>query len=125
MATSFQHAVWFEIPVTDMDRAIAFYEAVFETELKRQEMGPLTMAWLPSEQGQYGASGTLMLAESYVPSHQGSMVYLNTDDIDATLGRAEAQGGKILNPKMSIGEFGFVGHFEDSEGNRIGLHNTQ
>ncbi len=122
MAISPNPVVWFEIPVSDMDRAVAFYEAVFETTLVRQEMGPLNMAWFPSEPGKIGSSGTLLKAESYVPSHQGTLVYLSVDDIEATLGRVAESGGKILNPKMAIGEFGFVGHFEDSEGNRVALH---
>jgi uncharacterized protein len=36
--------------------------------------------------------------------------------------RIEEAGGKIVRPKMSIGEFGFVSIFIDSEGNTIGLH---
>ena len=31
-------------------------------------------------------------------------------------------GGKTLNPQKSIGEHGFVAHFEDCEGNRIAIH---
>jgi predicted enzyme related to lactoylglutathione lyase len=34
-------------------------------------------------------------------------------------------GGKIIIPKMAIGEYGFIGHFEDTEGNRIGLHSMK
>jgi predicted enzyme related to lactoylglutathione lyase len=47
------------------------------------------------------------------------------DDINAALKKVEEKGGKILNPKNSIGEFGFVAHFEDSEGNRVALHSQQ
>ncbi|MDV7397147.1 VOC family protein, partial [Arthrospira platensis SPKY1] len=45
----FEHNVvsWFEIPVTDMSRAIAFYEAVMGYKLNRQQMGPVEMAWFP------------------------------------------------------------------------------
>jgi predicted enzyme related to lactoylglutathione lyase len=50
------------------------------------------------------------------------MVYFSVADIDATLKRVHQSGGRILNPKMSIGEYGFVGHFEDCEGNRVALH---
>jgi predicted enzyme related to lactoylglutathione lyase len=32
------------------------------------------------------------------------------------------RGGKVLRAKTGIGEYGFVGHFEDSEGNRVALH---
>ena len=43
---------WFEIPVTDLDRAQAFYEAVLAAPLRREPMGPTTLAVLPySEPG--------------------------------------------------------------------------
>ena len=80
------------------------------------------MAWFPANQGVAGATGTLIKAESYVPSHSGSMVYLSVDNIDDTLKRVEEKSGKVLNPKTSIGEYGFVAHFEDCEGKRVGLH---
>jgi predicted enzyme related to lactoylglutathione lyase len=38
---------WFEIPVTDMERAIKFYEEVFDIKFSRNTMGPLDMAWFP------------------------------------------------------------------------------
>lgn len=115
---------WFEIPVSDMDRAKAFYEAVLEVELRLNDLGELKMAWFPMDPNGSGATGTLMLANEYVPSYEGTMVYFSVTDIEATLARVEAHGGKTVNGKQSIGEFGFVGHFEDSEGNRVALHAT-
>lgn len=56
------------------------------------------------------------------PSHDGSLVYLNVDKIDLTLEAINSTGGKTLMPKMSIGEHGFIAHFEDTEGNRVALH---
>jgi predicted enzyme related to lactoylglutathione lyase len=64
----------------------------------------------------------LIRSKTFAPSYAGTMVYFDVDDIDATLARVASIGGKILNPKTSIGEYGFVGHFEDSEGNRVALH---
>ena len=116
---------WFEIPVNDMERGKKFYEAVFGFQLTPLVMGPLTMAFFPSAQDAFGASGTLVKAESYVPSHSGTMVYFWTEDIDGTLARVEKNGGKIIRSKMSIGEYGFVGHFEDCEGNRVALHSMK
>ena len=113
---------WFEIPATDLDRAQRFYENVLDMELQRQDMGDLKMAWFPMEDGGDGATGTLIQNENYTPSHAGSMVYFSVEDIEATLERIEASGGTVLNPKSSIGEYGFVAHFEDSEGNRVALH---
>lgn len=116
---------WFEIPVNDLDRAKDFYEHVLETELSLNEMGPLQMAWFPTAADAAGSTGTLIKAEGYTPSHDGTMVYFGVENIDATLGRVAEKGGKILNPKMSIGEYGFVAHFEDSEGNRVALHSKK
>jgi hypothetical protein len=116
---------WFEIPVTDMERAVGFYEKVFRVALTRFSMGPLTMAWFPMLPDAPGSMGSLVQGETYVPSYAGTMVYFMVDDIERTLEAAAQNGGKILNPKMSIGEFGFVGHFEDCEGNRVALHSTQ
>jgi len=115
---------WFEIPVSDLDRAKDFYEKVLNVSMTITEMGPLKMAWFPSEQESPGAAGTLIKADSYVPSHSGTLVYFQVDDIEGTLDKINSQGGKTLNPKMSIGEYGFVAHFEDCEGNRVALHST-
>ena len=116
---------WFEIPVADLDRARRFYQAVFDYEMPLQEMGPLKMAWFPMERNGQNATGSLVKAESYIPSHQGSMVYLSVDDVAVTLKKIVPNGGTVVNPKSSIGEFGFVGHFEDTEGNRVGLHSDR
>lgn len=113
---------WFEIPVKDIHRAKSFYEKVLDCKLSIQDFGGLKMAWFPMSQDAPGATGSLVQHESYVPSHQGSMVYFSIEDINKTLEIIGDNGGKVLNPKNSIGEFGFVAHFEDSEGNRVALH---
>lgn len=114
---------WFELPVNDMDRAMAFYKAVLEVaSFERHDMGPLDMAFFPADMKAYGTGGSLVKGPSYVPSYDGTMVYFSTQDIEGTLERVTAQGGKVITAKMSIGEYGWVGHFEDSEGNRVALH---
>ncbi len=113
---------WFEIPVTEMARAKKFYETVLAVEITDSEMGPNKMGWFPMEMGAAGAAGTLILGDGYTPSHDGSLVYINVDAIDPTLEAINANGGKTLMPRMSIGEHGFIAHFEDTEGNRVALH---
>ena len=116
---------WFEIPVSDLARAQAFYERVFGVELAPNEMGGLKMAWFPMAPGSAGASGALVKGEGYTPSYAGTMVYFTVESIEAALMRVIAGGGRMITPRMSIGVYGFVAHFEDCEGNRVALHAMQ
>ena len=112
---------WFEIPVADMTRAKTFYGAIFDIEMAEYPASEgYTMAMFPAENG---VGGALMHGEGCEPSYSGSTVYLNGgNDLSTILTRVAAAGGKVLMDKYSIGEDGFVGVFEDSEGNRVGLH---
>lgn len=111
----------FEIPVTDLDRAVRFYEAVFQLRLERRTVDGYEMAFFPRADGQPGASGALAKGDVYVPSRHGAILYLDVEDIDAALARAAALGAKQLYPKTDIGDAGHVAEIEDSEGNRIAL----
>jgi predicted enzyme related to lactoylglutathione lyase len=118
-------ATWFEIPVTDMARAVRFYTKAFGIELREVTMGAATMAWFPMAPDAPGSGGTLIHDEGYMPSKEGSLVYLAVDDIDETLARIDEAGGKTLLPNTNIGEHGTIAHFEDSEGNRVALHSPR
>lgn len=113
---------WFEIPTNDLERAKEFYEGVLGYEITIHQIGPIRMGWFPSQEGGIGAAGSLVQHEMYSPSHQGTLVYFTTSDMEDTLSKVEPCGGKIINGRTSIGEYGFVAHFEDSEGNRVALH---
>ncbi len=118
-------ANWFEIPVKDLDRASKFYEKVFDVKLSREDMAGLKMAMFPFTQGAPGAPGSLVQAEYYVPSHEGTVVYFSVEDIPETLRRINANGGKTLMPKTAIGQYGFIAQYEDTEGNRLALHSMK
>ena len=125
VATKINPVNWFEIPVKDIGRARKFYEKVLGLELSPYDMEPFTMAFFPMTQGAQGATGSLIKGESYEPSHAGTVVYFSVDDIEETLRRINANGGKTLFPKKSIGQYGFIAHFEDTEGNRLALHSMK
>lgn len=116
--------VWFDIPVSDMGRAIVFYEALTGWSLERLPMGPDKETALFPREGENAVSGSLFLAPEDKPSHYGSRVYLNANpSIDDWLARVESAGGKILVGKTPIpGGRGFFAYIEDTEGNRVGLN---
>lgn len=118
---------WFEIPVTDMNRAVRFYEKVFEVHLVRKPMGGLDMAWFPGKLGVTGANGSLIHhPRHYSPSStDGVLIYFTSQagDLEQELGRVEGAGGKVLQPKTLISkEIGYMALFLDTEGNRLALH---
>ncbi|MCB0733910.1 MAG: VOC family protein [Flavobacteriales bacterium] len=119
---------WFEIPVSDMPRAIAFYEAVFGFKLAFHDLGNLQMAWFPTAEDQtaMGATGTLVYNEEYYhPSDKGILIYFTafSGDMNIELKRVEEAGGTVLIPKRQISpDHGYMGVFLDSEGNRVALH---
>jgi predicted enzyme related to lactoylglutathione lyase len=115
--------VWVEIPTVDLERAKRFYRAILDVELQDFDAGELKFAFLPWQQGGVNAAGALVhYPPMYKPTHDGALVYFGVTDVDAVLDRVEPAGGRVLQPRKAIGEFGFVGFLEDSEGNRVGLH---
>jgi hypothetical protein len=117
---------WFEIPVADMARATKFYEAILDVQLNAFQVpggGPM-MAMFPADGGVNGA--LCCLPGFYTPSHQGPLIYLNANpDVQHALDKVVAAGGKVMVPKTLITEeYGYMAVIEDTEGNRIALHNV-
>ena len=120
---------WFEIPVSDMERAIKFYENVLHVKLDRNQMGSLDMAWFPYDPEGYGSGGSLVYyPDSYNPSADGVLVYLtaHSGDLSTELSRVEEAGGKVIQDKTQISEeHGYMAVVLDTEGNRIALHSRE
>lgn len=115
---------WFEIPVSDMDRAQKFYETIFGIEMQKMPMPEFEMVAFPMEMGNGKVHGALCKHEMYTPSQDGVTLYLNANpSIQDVIDRIEAAGGKIVIPKTQISEeIGYMAFFVDSEGNRMALH---
>ena len=116
---------WFEIPVTNMDRAQRFYETVLGRTLKRQDFGGEQLAVFPYDAPATG--GCLQFgANKIAASGAGIRIYLDCmPSIDAALARIEGAGGRIVSPKFELPQgIGFIAHMRDTEGNEVGLHAT-
>jgi predicted enzyme related to lactoylglutathione lyase len=118
-ATTPPHAaVWFEIPVTDMGRAKAFYAAVLDTELKDDNTGPNPMAIFPASE--QGVAGHLYPGKP-AASGAGNTVHLaSPEPLEAALERVRQNGGEVTSEIITIppGRFAYC---LDPDGNSIGL----
>ncbi len=121
MKNSINPVGYFEIPVSDMDRAIKFYSAIFGFDFILDNIDNLEMALFPFSEDNSGITGALVKGDIYKPSKEGALIYFNTENIDEVLKKVNENGSKTLYSKTSIGEYGYVAEFEDSEGNRIAL----
>ncbi len=118
---------WFEIPVTDMDRAQKFYETIFGMNMIPMEMPNFVMRMFPTED-MMGVGGALIYSRDFYKSSatDGTLIYLNANpDVDIVLSKVNDAGGQVILPKTQISpEHGYMGLLVDSEGNRIGLHSV-
>jgi uncharacterized protein len=116
---------WFEIPVKDFNRAKTFYETILSTTLEPMEAMGMKSAFFPADL-ENGVGGCIIEGQGYEPTNKGSLVYLNGgEDLSIILSKVERAGGKIVLLKTAIGPHGFMAHFEDTEGNKVGLHSRK
>lgn len=113
---------WFEIYVSDMDRARKFYEAVFECRLNRLNNPDLEIWAFPQRFESYGASGALVKMPGFPPGGNSTLVYFSCKDCSIEESRIDPSGGQIQRSKECIGEYGYITLAIDTEGNMFGLH---
>lgn len=117
---------WVEIYVDDMNRAQKFYETVLAVQLDElpmpEGMGEMQMMSFPWAENERNISGALVKMEHMKAGIGGTLVYFACDDCSVEESRVEKAGGKVLQPKMPIGDYGFCSIVMDTEGNSIGLH---
>jgi uncharacterized protein len=118
---------WFDIYVNDMERAVAFYEGVLSQKLENigDPTGETQMMSFPGDMTSYGASGALVKSEHSSPGMGGTMLYFSVEDCSVEQSRVVAAGGKIVRPKFSIGQFGWVSLCQDTEGNIVGFNSMK
>ncbi len=117
---------WFEIPVTDIDRAQKFYETILDIEMIKHTDGPNEAVFFPYDPNIIQATsgrvtGVLSKTENK-PSGEGTVVYINASPtLQEVLNKVEPAGGKIIIPRTQI-PAGFIAVIRDIEGNKVGLH---
>ena len=119
---------WFEIPTTDINRAQKFYEAIFGISMMPMDFPNIKMRMFPLDDMMTQVGGALVDSGGFhkASATDGPLIYLNANpDVQNVLDKVVAAGGSIMVPKTEISpEYGFMGVFMDTEGNRIGLHSV-
>lgn len=116
---------WFDIHVSDLERAKKFYETVFNIKLVDLPIEWGKQSAFPFDEGGLNITGALVEKEDRSTTGNNTIVYFVSEDCTTEESKVEGAGGKVIKPKMSIGEFGFVSILLDSEGNTIGLHSRK
>lgn len=113
---------WFEIPAKDFNRAVTFYKAILDVDIKEVDMFGSKMGFLPSDGT--NVSGSIVQGDDYSPSSDGVLVYLNGgNDLQNVLNKVESNNGNVIVPKTQISpEMGYFGMFIDTEGNKMAVH---
>ena len=110
---------WIEIPTTNFENTVEFYQKLLSVELKTHDYGSEKMAFLPED------SGAISQAPGFVPSENGVLVSFNAGaKLDEMLNMITENGGSIVQPKTKIEaeNRGYFALFKDPEGNRLGLY---
>ena len=117
---------WFEIGVSDFDRAKKFYETIFNFTMPVMEFGPVKMGMFHATPPEGKITGAICKSNMHQVGVGGSLIYLNGNpDLAIVLARVEAAGGKIMSPKKEVGGgFGFMAVMIDTEGNAVALHSN-
>lgn len=115
----------FEIPATDISRAVNFYQAILDIKIEKMDVEGMKMGILPYEN--QTVTGVIIQADGYKPSADGITIYLNGgDNLQVKLDKVEKNGGKIIMQKTAHADgSGFFAIFLDSEGNKMAFNSPK
>ncbi|RED45767.1 VOC family protein [Aestuariispira insulae] len=112
--------VWGELPVTNLEKSIDFYQAVFKTELRIDDTGPQKIAMFVAADGDGGVAGHLYEGKPPASGTGPTLHFIVPDQLEDAMARVTEAGGKVVSDPIGIppGRFAYA---EDLDGNSIGL----
>jgi predicted enzyme related to lactoylglutathione lyase len=108
------HVSYLEIPAIDVEQSAAFYEAVFDWSIRRNNTERASF-----DDGSGTLSGSLVTGRA-TSREPGLLPYIYVDGIDAVIGRIAARGGEVVKAPYPEGDL-WVATFRDPAGNLIGI----
>ncbi|MBL7014201.1 MAG: VOC family protein [Candidatus Marinimicrobia bacterium] len=111
---------WFEIPVSNLKRAVTFYNHVLRTDIRIMQIGSSNMGMIPHE----NVGGALVEDPGYIAPKNGTTIFLDgSEGIKAILLRVKEAGGNVHIPRTQITEdIGWWAEFYDLDQNRIAIY---
>ena len=106
---------WWEIPVVDLGAAKTFYTTVFGWTY--QDFGD---GYSMISSGDQTIGGLTTMGAEHAAD--GCRLYIQVDDLEATLATAKAAGGSVFAERTHIGDgMGYWAMFADDQGRHIGV----
>ena len=112
--------VWSEIPTTDLDAAIAFYQAVFDWDIEKQTDGPNPVGMIKTASPS-GSAGHIYPGQPADNGQGPTPHYLVPDTIEAATERLVAAGGTKVSDPIPFPGGRFL-YAQDPDGNSIGQY---
>ncbi|HYN09826.1 MAG TPA: VOC family protein [Vicinamibacterales bacterium] len=120
--------VHFEIPFENKQRAMTFYSQAFGWQLMDMPQMDYVVAQtvatddkhMPKEPG--AINGGLFARPKDAPS---PTIYVGVASVEASIQKVQTAGGKIVTPHTPIPGMGAYARVSDTEGNIIGLFESQ
>ncbi|WP_323784073.1 VOC family protein [Thalassovita sp.] len=110
--------VWSEIPVSDMQNSMVFYQTVFGYDMSLDETGPNPIAVLGNAMGTVGGH---LYPGNPAQTGQGPTLHLAVPGkLEDAATRCARAGGTVLSEPIAIPPGRFV-YVRDPDGNSLGL----
>jgi predicted enzyme related to lactoylglutathione lyase len=122
LSTSFGNVCWFEAPADDTGRASKFYSELFGWKVNPMP-GPMEYFHLDTGGADAAPDGGLMKRQN--AGHRGITMYIAVKSVDEASAKVTQLGGSICMPKTPVPGMGWFSIVTDTEGNTLGLWETE
>ena len=111
------HLVWFEIPADDLQRARAFYSALFGWKIEKFP-GDMEYWHIDTGGSDDKLDGGMMKRQN---PQQGITNYISVSSVDQYTAKVKELGGKVCVPKMPVPKMGYFAVCQDTENNTFAI----
>ncbi|UCD12887.1 MAG: VOC family protein [Thermoplasmatales archaeon] len=111
--------IHFDIPADDIERAKKFYTELFGWKIEKAP-GPMEYLFISTtnEKGEEGVGGGMTKRDK---PHETITNFVDVPSVDEYSVKVEKLGGKVVVPKMTVPNFGYLAVCLDTENNTFGL----